>query len=257
MQRRHGCAIAITTAILMLTSGCNTPASTHGENTTTTTPTERSITEQVLSNVRWIPNPAVDLMSPEGTFIRAASESYARIAFGRGRGEEAIADAGYPGFLRAFNNVADAETSAGNGDKTRTWVGTAYSEVVNFRRDGGSFTAEVCSYGSMSAYESDGNYVSAGSTPSWGAGSYTFGPDPRIAAADQHEPPRNQRGPARTPSTDVFGTWVLTNVSTVELPQCAKLAPDTPMTWPPEKYVRPDPPPTLPPSPGWPEAPTQ
>ncbi len=193
-------------------------------------------------------------MSPEGTFIRAVSESYGRIAFGRGGGKDAIADAGYPGFLHAFNDVEDPETVGGTGEKKKTWVGTGYSEVVEFSRDGDSYTAKVCSYGSMSAFESDGKYVSAGTTPAWGAGFYVFGPDARIAPADQRDPPANQRGPARAPSENVFGTWVLTEAGVADLPQCAKLAPGTPTTWPAEKYVRSEPPPTLPPDPGWPAA---
>ncbi|MHA7649161.1 hypothetical protein ACX9NE_05210 [Mycobacterium sp. ML4] len=38
-----------------------------------------------------------------------------------------------------------------------------------------------------------------------------------------------------------------------DLPQCRRLAPGTPPDWPPGNYVRSTPPPTLPPSPGWPE----
>jgi hypothetical protein len=212
---------------------------------------------------RWIDNPALDLMSSEGTFVRATAESLDRVGYGEGTGLEAIRDGGYPGFARALNNAVDPQVVGGNARKDQAKVGTLYFEVVDFRRDENTFTAGVCTYGSMTdtkvwdGYKSSGRRLPAGS-----ATVMTFGPDPTIPVEAQVAPPSRQRGPARAPSADVFGTWKLTHIeiaaADAQFPQCGNtLAPGTPQDSPDDYYVRPEPPPTLPPSPGWPDAPAQ
>jgi hypothetical protein len=92
--------------------------------------------------------------------------------------------------------------------------------------------------------------------PSGSATIITSGPDP--AVGHQTPPKSAQRGPANTPKTDVFGTWVLTGVKVlgadVEFPQCATtLAAGTPPDTPDDDHVSPAPPPTLPAGPAWPK----
>jgi hypothetical protein len=208
---------------------------------------------------RWIENPSLDLMSPQGTFVRAAMESLDRVRFGEGRGADALKDGGYPGFVKAFNNVIDPDVVAGNARKDQTEVGTLYWEVVRFQPDGDGFSAGVCSYGSMADTKVWNGYRSSGrSLPAGNATWITFGPNPDVPDQQQISPRPMQRGPRNGPNDNVFGTWVLTNIkisgANADLPQCGNtLAPGTPADAPEDYYVNSDPPPTLPPSPGWPD----
>lgn len=213
-------------------------------------------------SMRWIPNPSVDLMSPEGTFIRAAAESWDRAWTSRKQGIDAIRDRSYPGFEHAFNN--SFKTPIGGTGVSRPIVGTNYYEVVNFQRDGDQFIADVCSYGSQVASETDdGKYTSGGPNRYLTDGhSFVFGPDPTVRPEQQHAPPARQNGPENRPADNVFGTWILTKsgvrgLNTTDmrafLGKCNKPAPGTPENLP-NPYLRNDPPATLPPDPGWPDA---
>lgn len=208
------------------------------------------------STIRWIPNGAADLMSPEGTFVRAAMESWDAAATTKGKPIDALRVGGYPGFEHAFNNAWKPEEVFGtNPFNNDPEVGTDYREIVELRREVPStFTAGVCHYSSQTAASSpDGTYRSGGSSDVGTAQWITFGPDPRLSTAEQHSPPSNQKGSAKRPTDNVFGTWVITHVdiAATDLPQCKKLAPGTPENLP-SPYIRNDPPPTLPPDPGWP-----
>lgn len=211
---------------------------------------------------RWIPNPSIDLMSPEGTFLRATAESWKQVFLTGKDGVEALRERTYPGFEHAFNN-SDNLLFGGTALK-RPIVGTDYYEVVNFQRDGTRFVADVCYYGSLTASQTDdGNYTSGGSKRYvHGGDSFIFGPNPALQPNQQHAPPARQRGPANRPAENVFGTWVLTDVGARQmgdsarrdfLSKCNKPAPGTPTNWP-SPYVRVEPPPMLPPDPGWPDA---
>ncbi|WP_078321310.1 hypothetical protein [Mycobacteroides chelonae] len=215
------------------------------------------------TNVRWILNPAIDLMSPEGTFIRAAAESWKQVWTSRKFGPEAIKEYTYPGFEHAFNNSFG--TTVGGVNVTHLIVGTRYFEVINFQREGDHFIADVCEYGSQVASETgDGKYTSGGPKKYSASGnSFVFGPDPSLSPEQQHAPPARQRGPANRPTDNVFGTWVLTESGVRQsmdkaamhefLTRCDRPAPGTPGNLP-NPYLRPEPPPTLPPDPGWPDA---
>jgi len=200
-------------------------------------------------------------MSPEGTFVRAWLESKHRLGIGGGQGLALLAD-GYPGFIHAFNNIRDYSTARSGGPVIpgTTLVGTEYREVVSFRRDGDQFTAAVCTYSSMVAVKQGNEYTSSGTSPSYHGESLSFGPDPALAAAAQHAPKANQKGPAEAPKDNVFGTWIATHYafgvdeSGVDFnAPCNKVAPGTPPDWPNGRYARSTPPPVLPPYPGWPE----
>lgn len=216
-------------------------------------------------SVRWIPNPVIDLMSPEGTFIRAAAESWSQAEAARSTGIDALKERGYPGFAHAYNDsVPGIRDVGGSSVDTPPTIGTEYYEVVDLRREGDRYTADVCIYLSQSAvkHRLNGRYVSGGSVPanSGMARTYTFGPDPKIPATQQHLPLANQKGPDRQPTDNVFGTWVLFPLAARTLDtinnlarRCQKLAPGTPSDWP-DPYYWPEPPPVLPPDPGWPSA---
>lgn len=241
-------ALACTAAIL---AACNpTPPPT--PSTTTSTSSRPSASDLNQTTMRWIDNRAIDLMSPEGTFLRAAAESFRVTESGLQPGYASL-DGGYPGFRHAFNGSFPAKNMAVGGE---IWVGTRFFEVQDVRRDGDRYTVHYCDYGSLVASKDlDGQYSSAGSDPSWGAWAMTFGPDPKLANDQQVSPKSDQRGPAHKPTDNVFGTWVMfkQDIAGVQYPQCNKLAPDTPTNWP-NPYIRADPPPTLPPDPGWPQS---
>lgn len=209
-------------------------------------------------STRWIPNPSLDLTTSEGTFIRAIIESYRSVRLSYKKGRAVLADKGYPGLEHAENHVfgrGDLGDFGGNPAQSVV-VGTEYNEVVDFRRDGERYTATVCTYGSLTARRArDSTYLSGGSTPIGVAQTYTFGPDPTLTSGQQHAPPPQQHGPAQRPTDNVFGTWLLFDeprTSDDQVRACHKLAPGTPDNWP-DPYKRTDPPPTLPPDPGWPE----
>ncbi|SKN50944.1 Uncharacterised protein [Mycobacteroides abscessus subsp. abscessus] len=235
------------TALLLLTaiSGCHKP----------TEPTPPPPEDKQQYTFRWIPNPSLDLMTPEGTFVRAISESFWSQYLAQQQGRAGLVEKGYPGVEHAENHVWDGLDLGGNPAQPPV-VGTRYYEAVEFRRDGDRYTATVCDYSGQTAQkERDGSYVSRGSTPTGITKAYTFGPDPALTPDQQHAPPAQQRGPARRPTDNVFGTWLLFDeprVSDEQRRSCDKLAPGTPPDWP-DHYKRSEPPPTLPPDPGWPE----
>lgn len=195
-------------------------------------------------------------MSPEGTFIRAAIESWRAAQTGQGHGMDAIKAGGYPGFDHAFNNIWKPEEVGGTVRFKQPIVGTVYEEIVALTRDGDRYKAGVCTYTSQSASQlENGKYSGPGLKPSAGGDWLTFGPDPKLAADQQHPPLAHQKGPAQRPTDNVFGTWVLFDYGPPTdgtLPQCNKFAPGTPTDLPNPREVS-DPPPTLPPDPGWPE----
>lgn len=207
------------------------------------------------STIRWIANPVADLMSPEGTFIRASIESWRAAQSAPGEGIEAIRSGGYPGFDHAFNNAQKPDQVGGTVRLRHVGVGTLYYEIVELRRKGDYYTAGVCTYPSQTASRRpDGQFISNGSADLGYGWWLTFGPAAKIPSAQQHSPLPNQRGAAKRPADNVFGTWVIiqSDPSATDLAQCNKLAPGTPDNWP-KPYVRADPPPALPPDPGWPE----
>lgn len=240
--------VAMTTVVLLL-AGCH-----RGDQPQPTTSSPADRLDKYKPNVsgRWIANPAIDLMSPEGTFIRAAAESSEHVRLSL-LGDIGTEDAGgYPGFGHALGKDISPYLLGGNGGG---WLGTIYYEVVSFRHEGNKVVAGVCDYLSAISQNSLGNYERGGpprSTGYW----FTFGPNPDITPDQQHAPPADQKGPARQPTNNVFGTWIITKidiVTTTTLPQCHDKYPPGVPTDRPEKYWSADPPPIQPPDPGWPE----
>lgn len=201
--------------------------------------------------IRWIPNPAVDLMSPEGTIIRAAVESAFATISSDNHGLDAYQD-GYPGYAQAFKNP-DADQFGGIAQAGRSFRGTAYYEAIDLSRNGNTFVARVCYYDSMLGRRIGDNYRTGNGL---GNSLYVaFGPDPALPPEQQRPPLAEQKGPARQPTDNVFGTWLVNDVSPDggrSLPECKKLAPGTPANRS-DIYIWPEPPPVLPPDPGWPQ----
>lgn len=150
----------------------------------------------------WFTTPAVDLMSADGTFIRAYSEAdYVRIHNSNG------GSGSYPGFSMA-NRTGQVSSAPGDdeyGYYTR-WVAnlTESSDQV--------VTATICTLGAI-----DTNLKNI--------------PPPymrMLTLTYQREgspPPTNQRGGGRAPFESVFGDWIATGYKSVNSDRPLELAP--------------------------------
>jgi len=251
-------SVAMVVVSSVVATGCGRDSSQVTPESKPAEPVLTGLDAHLQYTNRWIENPKLNLMTPEATFLRAAVESMARAPFAPGEGMAAIEAGGYPGIGRAFNDSADPTVVAGNGNKDIVAVGTDYWEVVDFQRNGDKFSAVVCNYRSMTALKVGEGLVSWGrSLPNGDAVALTFGADPHLKPDAQQTPKANQRGDGRAPTVNVFGTWVMAEYRTYnlqqEFPQCGMtLAPGTPADAPDHRYYPKTPPPTLPPSPGWP-----
>ncbi|BDY28408.1 hypothetical protein hbim_02342 [Mycolicibacterium mageritense] len=248
-------------AVVAFLAGCEFGEEQSKELTTPTTTDAPSADAYLHYNVRWIDNGAIDLMSPEATFLRAFVESETRAGYATGDPMQAIEAGGFPGFAHAFNNARSPDTVGGVGKGGPQLIGTDFNEVVDVRREGDQYKIVYCNYRSLVSYRNrEGQYPGLGTTPLASANQISFGPDPGLAPDLQRSPKSNQKGPARVAIDNVFGTWVATPGSetmdrtSVEqwYSRCSKWAPGTPDDWPRDDRPRPTPPPTLPPSPGWP-----
>lgn len=166
-------------------SGCGSKTS---PGTSDTEPPE-AVGYQIPNNIHysdhWVQTPAVDLMSPEGTYIRAYVEGYDVAIFNIDK-----AAGSYPGYAKAnhTNNIGLGSGAEAIGYNTRWILGFAVHQD-------NSVTAEVCYSGSVTASGED----------SPGSSKLTL-KFQRVGAS----PPANQRGTARAPLTSVFGDWYTT-----------------------------------------------
>ena len=258
VNARRWISAAMAAMLLPVAVGCGRESRRVAPEAKPVEPTLTGLDAHLQYTNRWIENSNLNLMTPEATFLRAAIESMARAAFAPGEGMAAIEAGGYPGIGRAFNDSADPAVVAGNGNKDIVVVGTDYWEVIDFQRNGDQFSAVVCNYESMTALKVGDGLVSWGrNLPNGHAVTLAFGEDPHLSRDAQQAPKANQRGDGRAPIVNVFGTWVMTEFRNYNLqqkfPQCGTtLAPGTPADAPDHRYYPKTPPPTLPPSPGWP-----
>jgi hypothetical protein len=184
-RMRYGfvaCVIAILAAAC--SPGASTPQST--------SPTDTSgyhVPDNVQYVDHWVPTSAVDLMSSDGTFIRAFAEADVLRIFNADDKKGS-----YPGFVQADR------TKSFSGGSGMPVSGFAVHWVLQFSsQPDGTATADVCEISSITP---DG--------PS---------PDPDVLkyTLTYHKtgeaPPANQQGPARAPATSVFGGWYATDYS--------------------------------------------
>jgi len=252
LERAIGCLASI-----VVIAGCSSGTAAPTRSPATTSATADS---PIQFTVQWVDNGVLDLMSPEATFLRAFVESEERAILTHGHGMSAIEAGGFPGFARAFNNVIDPDRVGGAAADGRPHLGTVVYEVIDIRRDGDRYHVVYCDYESLTAVKLGDQYSGLGSEPFASANQLTFGPDPALTPEQQRAPSKDQKGPAQVPVDNVFGTWVATPGSEYMdeatarewYPKCRKWAPGTPADWPRDDKPRPTPPPTLPPSPGWP-----
>lgn len=210
-------------------------------------PVSEHIPPDFDTTYRWIASPVLDLLGPEGTFVRAYVESFELANAG-----ESVSW-GYNGFEQASpSNIATmiafypSDVSA-----SRPGVGTTFFTALR-RLDNGDWTRIVlCRYG----YHS----VRDGSDPVAAWRSETDAPRPveidfrRLAAP----PPTVTRGTQRTPDGNVFGSWYTTRYDfsavyptpTDDQRACAANVPAEVPQREPAQGARPWP--AMAPSPGW------
>ncbi|SHT15925.1 Uncharacterised protein [Mycobacteroides abscessus subsp. abscessus] len=198
-------ALGGVTLALTLLVGCTKPSH---EDVLTPTPTSTSSDYQVPVNIHfsehWIPTPAVDLMSSDGTFIRAFAESSTLKIFSDksyGPGKLDGSDRGYPGF-------AHAERTSNWGGWKDDAYGYTTRWVLSFQEaPDNTVTVLVCSYELIRATKEE--------VPSRPNDNTATGYTLRYHRLGT-PPPANQKGPARAPVVSVFGDWYATTYATSE-----------------------------------------
>lgn len=180
-------AWCVVSCVVIVMAGCSpskTPASPTVSTTTVKAATGYQVPRNVLFSEHWVATPAVDLMSPEGTYLRAYTEADHVADFNFGR-----ADGSYPGFATA---AQDHHYRAGWGQSAEGFF-TNWVHDLSLASDG-SATAVVCYAG---------NVAVSGSFPD----NYSFFKRTVTFQRVGVSPPANQKGPARAPLVSVFGDW--------------------------------------------------
>jgi hypothetical protein len=174
-------------AYVPMISGCwsaKSPSAPAVSSSTAPAPVGYQVPRNVLFSEHWITTPAVDLMSPEGTYLRAYIEADHVASNNVGR-----AEGSYPGFAKAARDP-------------HHWMGTelpAKGFFTNWVHEltlapDGSATAAVCSAGQVTV---------SGSFPD----NYSIFKDTLTFQRVGVSPPANQKGAARAPLVSVFGDW--------------------------------------------------
>ncbi|KQH79218.1 hypothetical protein AO501_14205 [Mycobacterium gordonae] len=184
------CALGCAVAVLAGCSSSKAPATAPSSNTTA--PAGYQVPRNVMFSEHWATTPAVDLMSPEGTYLRAYIEADHVADYNVDR-----ADGSYPGFAKAAR------------DRSYHWTGTGFPAKgfhTNWVHEltaapDGSATAVVCYAGEVS--------VSGSFPDNYGIFKRTL-TFQRVGQA----PPANQKGPARAPLVSVFGDWYTSTFTT-------------------------------------------
>jgi hypothetical protein len=201
----------VATAILALTfiAGCSgTPPKDSGSPSPSSSPPGYELPANVHYTNHWLPTPAVDLTSPDGTFIRAFAEGDTLRLFNIDEKKGS-----YPGFPKA--DSTHNRLSGGGGE----WYGYAVRWVVNLgTQPDGSAVTQVCEATSITP---DGAIHE-------GLSNITL-----VYRREGVAPPANQEGPAPAPAVSVFGNWYATTYkaaypSTADtLAQCQQSKPPT------------------------------
>ncbi|MCH5643627.1 hypothetical protein [Gordonia sp. ABSL49_1] len=241
VTRTHRAWVAAIVVGIALVAGC-----ARGPDTPTATVTsshDAHVPAEFDTTFRWIAGPALDMSSPEGTFVRAYVESFELANAG------GSVQWGYRGFVQASPSNIDqmilaypSGVSAG-----RHAVGTAFFTSLR-RIDGVDRTRIVlCRYGYRSVRDGDA-WVSKVDDP------HPVEIDFRREGAT---PPTAASGRLRTPETAVFGGWYTTRYDfaavyptpTADQHACAATVPDASLNRGPARGDQPWP--TMAPSPGW------
>ncbi len=180
---RNLCLTAI--SAMLLTSCTHTPES-HIPASTPEVPPAYQIPKNIHYSDHWAPTPPVDLMSADGTFIRAFAEADDVRLYNNN-----AAKGSYPGFDHA--NQTSRNNIGGGSDEygfTTRWV---HDFTAN---PDSTATATVCSYVSINPQNDFLPFLLA---------------DVLTYHRKGQGPPANQKGPGRAPAVSVFGDWYATS----------------------------------------------
>ncbi len=178
---------ALVISLLLATCSC-TPSLKKPADPTSTSPPYQ-LPQNIQWSEHWAATPAADLMSPDGTFIRAYTEAdEVRTAVSHGGWGS------YPGFATAAGHAGllSGEASGDQFGYATRWI-QSLGESSN-----SSVTAVICALSTISA------------TPQKPPAPYLT----MLTLTYRREgnlPPANQRGNQRAPATSVFGDWIATD----------------------------------------------
>jgi hypothetical protein len=201
--------VAITIVLVALLAGCSgTQPKGSGSAPETSAPSGYQLPTNVHYTNHWLPTPAVDLMSTDGTFIRAFAEADTLRLFNIDEKKGS-----YPGFAKA--DGTQNRLSGGGGD----WYGYAVHWIVSLgTQPDGSAAARVC----------EATSITPDGTIHEGLSSKTL-----VYRREGIAPPANQHGPAPAPAVSVFGDWYATTygaaypITAETLAQCQQSKPTT------------------------------
>lgn len=196
----------------------------------------------------WASPSNIQLTSPAAIVVRAFVESMLITM-------RSDMQAGYPGYASLVSKLPNLNFD-GNGEAIVNIEGTLYANLTRLDQSAdGLWHAGVCAWAGATAIKDDEGF----STDMGTANLY-----PRPISIDLAPPPADQPsgtgsgiGPARAPGSDVFRGWSVPAAelaSTVDRQTCSDLTPARlPAQYQSHEPQRFDqPPPTLPPTPGWP-----
>lgn len=247
-----GCSLVVVLAVVV--AGCGVPQNSATDSDVTSTsepPVVADIPPNLDISFRWVPANVLDLMSPEGTFVRAYTESF-ELAF---QGQSA--EWGYPGFVDASPKDIDAQVKAVvSNSSTRKVVNTVFYRPLRRVDSGATSRLILCRSESLSIEQRfpsrDSEWRRIGKP--WG-----YPVTIEFTRSANGNPPEKQQGASRAPSKSVFGNWHVTFYDRLgvgpenraDIVACDALPPnpDLPAVGV-EKGTQPWP--TLTPSPGWP-----
>jgi len=184
---RNLCLTAI--SAMLLTSCTHSPGS-HSPTSTAEVAPGYQIPANIHYSEHWAPTPAVDLMSADGTFIRAFAEGDDVRLFNID-----AAKGSYPGFDHA--NQTSRNNIGGGSDEygfTTRWV----SDFTN--KPDNTASATICTYSSINPQNEFLPFLVA---------------DVLTYHRKGKEPPTNQKGPERAPTVSVFGDWYATSYESI------------------------------------------
>ena len=251
LRRNSAFLAGVLCTLLASCAACGSPTGLGG---TSTSPSALSAADRLPPNLetsyRWFPTDVLDLASPEGTFVRAYTESY-ELSF-----EGQSSQWGYPGFVEASPADIDERVRFVPSDSySNNVVNTQFFRPLRRIDDGDHSRIVLCrsEIVSIAPLARDGSREWRNAYRQW-----NFPVTIDFTRSGDAVPPADQAGSEPAPHRSMFGSWKVTNFDrlgvgtdkSADVVACGAL-PDNPDIPRADMYSGPDPVPTLPPSSGW------
>lgn len=264
--RKFGGVAACVVFVVISIAGCSSGAHQGGASSTPATPPAGWPAALNDFTFAWTAEPGIDVTAGPAVPVRAYTESYLLASI---MGDNRYL---YPGFQQSVDPNQSINHPIGTQSlwpKTNApqqqWIGTVQVHILSVTTAGRDVTVVACEYTFGTAQPARNGYE-----PNIGKPPPYSGIDPlriTMKAPAKPGPESPQRGPARSPSVDVFNGWRITSHQGGYFAQsgfgdewpnaiedrntCLAKAPQHPDLQRGGEYPRTDFP-TLPPSPGWP-----